>query len=334
MGVSAKLTASSKRHTALPLTDQIEGKYVGMYTKMQAKFWPHTTVKFTADRSSFYSMSKARQVYYTELMRFFGPLDEEVNDNLREGVFERIKLKAVTDGMVVISAQEIVHSRVYSDIIIAVFGQEKANQILTGAADHPYVRTLLEWIRKYREGDSLDKAIVMEFALEGVLFMPAFIAIRLLANEGLMPGLTTANDQVSRDELDHAKWWGMIFADFCDTPAETVHQILREVVQLSDQYQEEAIRKAETHGPIKHITTQSMQSYVRYIANEGCQYLGIPPVYPGAENPYPEVDAMALNIATISNGFEVKQTQYSNDWNAELPADLSIVTQWESARYN
>lgn len=337
MSVDPILTTPSKRRTALPLGDGVERMYMKRMLLIQGKFWPMTTVKFTHDKESYWSMSKSRQIYYKEIMALFAPLDEEVNQNLNDdnSILQKIRLKVITDGNIAISAQEIVHSLVYAQVIVVVFGDVESKKILESAANNPHIKAILEWIRRYREGDNLAEACAMEYALEGILFQPAFVAIRFLANKGLMPGLTLGNDQISRDELDHAEWWGSIVKDFCTIPLETIYRIFREAVQLSDQFQEEILRKVEINGDgtIDNITNVSMQAYVRHIANNACEFIEIEPVYPGVENPYPETDAMSLNDATINNQFEVKSSQYSNEWDAELPKNLDLVDKWETERF-
>lgn len=337
MTTKAILTARNTRRTALPLGERIEKAYMERLSLMQGKYWPPTTVRFTHDKESYRNMSESRKIYYKEIMSLFAPLDEEVNKNLNDddSILQKIQLKIIVDGNIHISSQEIVHSQVYAQAIVDVFGDTEAKKILESAASNPYIKAVLDWIRRYREGDSLAEACVMEYALEGILFQPAFMAIRFLANKGLMPGLSLGNDQISRDELDHAKWWGSIVYDFCVISQDVIFRIFREAAQLSDQFQEGVLQKVEKigDGPIDNITVASMQKYVRHIANNACEYIDIDFVYPGVENPYPETDALSLNDATINNQFEVKSSQYSLVWNNELPKDLEMLNKWEKERF-
>jgi ribonucleotide reductase beta subunit family protein with ferritin-like domain len=291
---------------------------------MQGGFWP-PNINFDRDLESYERMGKAQQVYTQNILWLFNPLDEAVNQNLNDSdsILQRIGLKEATMCIMQISAQESVHSIVYSQAFIAILGHKAQREATKNIGAHPFVNSVLSWIRRYREGTDLLLGILMQYALEAVLFQPAFIAIRLLANNGQMPGLTTANDQVSRDENDHAKFWAAILVRYCSPSQEDAQAVLQEAVQLSDQFQEGALRDANKFGAVKHVSYPLMQNYVRYVADLALVEIGLEPMY-GVDNPYPEVEAMRLNDVTIANFFEVKPTQY------KLGADMSPPTSLDS----
>lgn len=155
-----------------------------------------------------------------------------------------------------------------------------------------------------RKRPSLAQRLLAYVCVEGIFFSGAFCAIYWLKSRGLMPGLATANQFISRDENLHAEFAVELYkllGQRLDT--ETVHAVFREAVDIEKEFITESL-------PVSLIGMNNnlMATYIEYVADRWLTLLGYPKIYK-ASNPFPFMELLSLNEKV--NFFEGVNTQYS-----------------------
>lgn len=139
--------------------------------------------------------------------------------------------------------------------------------------------------------------------VEGIFFSGSFCAIYWLKSRGLMPGLATANQFISRDENLHTEFAIELYKLF-DSPLsqDIVHTIFSEAVHIEKTFITESL-------PVSLIGMNCtlMKQYIEYVADRWLVLLGYSKLY-CVDNPFPFMEMISVN--TKSNFFEVNVDSY------------------------
>ena len=150
-----------------------------------------------------------------------------------------------------------------------------------------------------------DEERVIAFAIvEGIFFSGSFCAIFWLKKRGLMPGLTSSNELISRDEGMHTDFAVAIYSllenklDF-----DTIKEIIEEAVSIEKEFIIDSI-------PCKLIGMNSelMGQYIEFVADRLSLQLGYDKIY-GSSNPFDFMEMISLEGKT--NFFEKRVMDYS-----------------------
>jgi len=139
--------------------------------------------------------------------------------------------------------------------------------------------------------------------VEGIFFSGSFCAIYWLKNRGLMPGLCTANEFISRDENLHAEFAIELYKMLPKQLDETiVHDIFREAVEIEQEFITESLPVS-----LLGMNCELMKQYIRYVADRWLTFLNYSKIW-GQENPFGFMELLSLN--SKSNFFESIVTNY------------------------
>jgi ribonucleoside-diphosphate reductase beta chain len=168
------------------------------------------------------------------------------------------------------------------------------------------MRKALQFFTKKRP--SFGQRLIAFICVEGIFFAGSFCAIYWLKNRGLMPGLSTANEFISRDENTHTEFAIELYKlhnqqlNNEKIDESTVHRIVKDAVDIEKEFVTESL-------PVSLIGMNCtlMKEYIEYIADRWLILLGYSKIY-NSKNPFTFMEMISLN--SKSNFFEVFNSNY------------------------
>ena len=154
-----------------------------------------------------------------------------------------------------------------------------------------------------RERPSFAQRLLAFICVEGIFFSGSFCAIYWLKSRGLMPGLSTANSFISRDENLHAEFAISLYKMLENRLDEdVVHSIFKEAVEIEKEFITESL-------PLSLIgmNCNLMSQYIEMVADRWLILLGYNKIY-NTQNPFPFMEMISLNEKV--NFFENTVTSY------------------------
>lgn len=154
-----------------------------------------------------------------------------------------------------------------------------------------------------KERPNFAQRLLAFVCVEGIFFSGSFCAIYWLKSRGLLPGLSTANQFISRDENLHAEFaielYKMLEHRLDET---TVHNIFKEAVTIEKEFITESL-------PVSLIgmNCNLMTQYIEMVADRWLVLLGYNKIY-NTQNPFPFMEMISLNEKV--NFFENTVTNY------------------------
>jgi len=141
-----------------------------------------------------------------------------------------------------------------------------------------------------RERPSFAQRLLAYVCVEGIFFSGSFCAIYWLKNRGLMPGLSTANQFISRDENLHAEFAIELYKMLENRLDEQiVHSIFKEAVEIEKEFITESL-------PVSLIgmNCNLMTQYIEYTADRWLILLGYSKIY-NTQNPFGFMELISVN---------------------------------------
>jgi ribonucleoside-diphosphate reductase beta chain len=189
------------------------------------------------------------------------------------------------------------------------------NHLFNAIDTIPSVGKKAKWaIRWIDDKESNFATRVIAFAaVEGIFFSGSFCAIFWLKKRGMMPGLTSSNELISRDEGMHTEFAVEIYSMLKNKLDQSVvHEIIREAVEIEKEFIIDSI-------PCRLIGMNSdlMAEYIEFVADRLIVQLGYEKIY-GSKNPFDFMEMISLEGKT--NFFEKRVMDYSK---ANVSHDLS-----------
>ena len=132
------------------------------------------------------------------------------------------------------------------------------------------------------EKKSLALIVLINIFTEGIFFSSSFACIFWFKEQGMFPGLSLANEWISRDEGLHCAFGIMIYRYKLkyQLPQKLVHQIIREAVDIEADFICEALPDDMTG-----MNSRLMTQYVQFVADQQLFYLGYERIW-NVENPF------------------------------------------------
>jgi len=202
---------------------------------------------------------------------------------------------------------EAIHSETYS-LLIDTYIEDKTEKLhlLKATQTIPCVRQKAEWAQRWIEARDEDFATrLIAFAVvEGIFFSGSFCAIYWLKERGLMPGLTTSNEFIARDEGLHTDFACALYEEIeHKVPKAKVHKIIREAVKIEKQFITESL---PCH--LVGMNDKLMAQYIEFVADRLSTQLGYGKIY-SATNPFDFMERISLEGK--DNFFEKRVTTYA-----------------------
>lgn len=298
------LTPSDKRFVLFPIRYPTIWR---MYKQAEASFWTTGEVDLSKDVSDWENkLSKDERFFISRILAFFAASDGIVNENLVERFSSDVQIPEAKCAYGFQIMMENIHSEMYSLLIETLIKTPDERQFLFDALDTiPCIRKKADWaLRWISDKESTFAARLIAFAaIEGIFFSGSFAAIFWLKKRGLMPGLCFSNELISRDEGMHTDFACHLYSLLQEKPPkETVTTILKEAVELEQEFLSEAL-------PVSLIgmNVKLMQQYIEFVGDRLFDALGYEKLY-NTKNPFDFMELISLQGKT--NFFEKKVGEY------------------------
>ena len=302
--IESILDESNHRYTLFPI--QYNGLF-DLYKKALASFWTVEEIDLSKDMNDWNTLKEQEQHFIKNILAFFAGSDGIVLENLGVRFMNDIKVPEASCFYGFQIAMENIHSEMYSLLIDTyIKDNSEKNKLLNAIDTIPSVGKKAKWAIKWinDKDSSFAKRVIAFAVVEGIFFSGSFCSIFWLKKRGLMPGLTSSNELISRDEGMHTDFAIAIYSllenklDFS-----IIKEIIEEAVTIEKEFINDSI-------PCKLIGMNSelMAEYIEFVADRLSVQLGYDKIYE-SKNPFDFMEMISLEGKT--NFFEKRVMDYS-----------------------
>ena len=278
-----------------------------MYKNLVAVRWIPEEVELTKDLKDWKTLPLNEQHFIKRILGFFAGSDGIVNENLAVNFANEVQWPEAKAFYTEQMSNETVHSETYSRLI-DTYIEDKVEKIdiLRSIRTMPFVEKKANWAMNWMKGSEATFATrLMAFAaVEGIFFSGAFCSIFWFKQRGILPGLTSSNEFISRDEGLHTDFACLLYSHLVNRLSKTkAHKLIREAVKIEKEFITEAI-------PCSMIGMNSkmMSQYIEFVADRLLVQMGYPKTYETA-NPFGFMERISLEGK--DNFFEKKVSSYA-----------------------
>jgi ribonucleoside-diphosphate reductase beta chain len=277
-----------------------------MYKKQQTAFWRVEEVDLAQDLSDWdLKLSDNDRFFIKNVLAFFAASDGIVNENLAENFVREVQY---TEAKMFYGFQimmENIHSEMYSLLIDTYIKDTKEKQHLLKAIDTlDCVKKKAEWALRWIQSPSFAERLIAFAAVEGIFFSGSFCSIFWLKQRGIMPGLATSNEFISRDEGMHCEFACHIYNHHLvnKIPNERIIEIITDAVAIEKEFITESLPVA-----LIGMNAELMTQYIEFVADHWLSVLNCPKVF-NVPNPFSFMDFIGMQGK--SNFFEKRVSEY------------------------
>jgi ribonucleotide reductase beta subunit family protein with ferritin-like domain len=276
-----------------------------MYKKQVASFWTVEEIDLSKDINDWNKLNKDEQHFIKHILAFFAASDGIVNINLGERFINDVKITEAKYFYHFQEAMEDIHANTYSLLIDTYIKErEEKDKLFNAIKNFTCIKKKADWAMKWIDSDEEYGTRLIAFAIvEGVFFSGAFCSIFWLAERGLLPGLSHANELIARDESMHVEFACLLFLLLRKKPRyEKVIEIFNEAVLVEKEFICDSL-------PCKLLGMNSdlMCQYIEYVADRLLDTLGYGKIY-NISNPFMFMERISAEGKT--NFFEKRVSQY------------------------
>lgn len=298
------LHQDSTRYAMFPIQDE---SIWSMYKKQVDCFWRCEEVDTSRDLADWDTLSGDEKHFISMVLAFFAGSDGLVLENLGARFLSDVGLSEAKAFYSFQMMMECVHGEMYS-ILIDTYIKEKdeKNKLFNAMENFPCIKKKGDWAKKWiNDNRSSFATRLVAFAIvEGLFFSSAFASIFWLKKRGLLPGLCTSNDFISRDEGMHVEFAVLLYSKLNKkVNKKRVLEIMKEAVEIEKEFIIDAI-------PCRLIGMNSklMSQYIEFCADRLMIQLGYDKIY-NVSNPFDFMELISLESKV--NFFEKVNSEYS-----------------------
>ncbi|TFW27833.1 ribonucleotide-diphosphate reductase subunit beta [Massilia arenosa] len=256
---------------------------------------------------------------------FFVTADSLAANNITLGTYRHITAPECRQYLLRQAFEEAIHTHAYQYIVESLGLDEKeifnAYNEIASIRDKdqfliPFIETLTnpEFKTGTLEADQtlLKSIIVFACLMEGLFFYVGFTQILALGRQNKMTGAAEQYQYILRDESMHCNF-GIDLINTIKmenpllwTPAfkEEIKQLFLKAVDLEYRYAEDTMPRG-----VLGLNATMFKGYLRFIANRRATQIGLDPLFPQEENPFPWMSEM-IDLKKERNFFETRVTEY------------------------
>lgn len=302
---SAVLAPNDDRFVLFPIKHHAVWE---MYKKHMAVFWTAEEIDLVPDLVDWETkLNNDERHFISHVLAFFAASDGIVNENLAIRFMKDVQIPEARCFYGFQIAMENIHSETYSLLIDTYIKDAKERDKLFHATENlacvaKKAKWAMNWISSKK---SFAHRLIAFAAIEGIFFSGSFCAIFWLKKRGLMPGLCTSNEFISRDEGLHCEFAVLLHSMLNEDEklsSQTITDIITEAVAIEKEFIMEAL-------PVSLIgmNAESMGQYIEFVADVWLQKLGAPTFY-NTKNPFDWMELISLEGKT--NFFEKRVSEY------------------------
>lgn len=297
---------TNKRLTHFPIKfPEIRDQYL----KQRASFWTPESIDFSEDKKDWNSLNNDEKHFIKNILAFFAASDGIVNLNLDLNFSQEICMEEAKIVYRYQSMMEDIHSETYSMMIdIYIKDEMEKTRLFNAMYEIPCVKKKADWALKWINHDNVLYTLrLIAFAIvEGIFFSGSFCAIYWLKHRNLMPGLTEANEYISRDEGSHTKFACTLYNLFPRDERldeNIVHEIFNEAFEIEKEFIIDSL-------PCRLIGMNSDQmiEHLKFIADNLLTELNYSRLFGTKETPFTFMET--INYDRKTNFFERRVSEY------------------------
>lgn len=298
------LTESKNRYVMFPVEypDIFE-----MYKNHVSTYWTADELNFQQDLIDLEKMSSNEKHFINHVLAFFAASDGIVSENLSERFSKDIPKAEVRAFYAFQNAMEQVHSESYS-LLIDTYVKDpfEKDALFNAVTNFPAIKEKAEWCQNWISDttSSFSQRLVAFAIVEGLFFSASFCAIFWMRERGLLPGLSFANQLISRDEGLHTQFACLLYSKLENKlDVSVIYEMFKDAVRIEIQFITESIPCA-----MIGMNSDLMKQYIMFVADYNIRMLGYEPLY-NISNPFSFMEFAALEGKT--NFFEKRVSEYA-----------------------
>jgi ribonucleotide reductase beta subunit family protein with ferritin-like domain len=293
-----------------------------MGKKAVAVFWTTEEVDLTKDTKDWEKLDQNTKHFIKHVLGFFAASDGILMENLALNFQNEVQWPEAKYFYANQNFMEAIHSEMYS-LLIDTYLDDRAEKqhLLEAASTIPAIQKKADWAKQWLNAKEADFAtrLVAFAVVEGIFFSGAFCSIFWLKKSGLMPGLTTSNEFIARDEGMHTDFACLLYSKIIHKlPKAKVNKIIKEAVKIEKQFITKAL-PCELIG----MNAVLMSQYIEFVADRLVVQLGYPKIF-SAANPFDFMERISLEGK--DNFFEKRNANYAKAGVGKTQAEMSFST--------
>lgn len=293
-----------------------------MYKKAKASFWTAEEVDLSKDTKDWQALTDGERHFISHVLAFFAASDGIVNENLAMNFSNQVQWPEARCFYGFQITMENIHSEQYSLLIDTYIKDPTEKDKLFNAIETvPCVKKKADWAITWMQSEDAEFASrLMAFAcVEGIFFSGSFCAIYWLKERGVMPGLTTSNEFISRDEGMHTDFACLLYSKLVHKLSKTkAHKMIREAVRIEKEFITDALPCA-----LIGMNAKLMGQYIEFVADRLLVQLGYPKLW-NIACPFAFMERISLEGKT--NFFEKRVAEYSRAGVGKSREAMSFAT--------
>lgn len=276
-----------------------------MYKKAEASFWTAEEIDLSHDLIDWErKLTKDEKHFIKHVLAFFAASDGIVNENLAVNFMKEVQYPEARCFYGFQIMIENIHSEAYSLLIDTYIKDPLEKHRLFHAIETvPCVKKKAEWALRWLSEGTFSERLVAFAAVEGIFFSGSFCSIFWLKKRNLMPGLSFANELISRDEGLHCDFACLLYSQLVGKlPLKTLQDIISSAVEIEREFVSDSL-------PVKLIgmNAEMMCQYIEFVADRLLVALGSPKIFK-VSNPFDFMDLISMPGKT--NFFERRVSEY------------------------
>jgi ribonucleotide reductase beta subunit family protein with ferritin-like domain len=293
-----------------------------MAKKAVAVFWTTEEVDLTKDTKDWDKLDQNTKHFIKHVLGFFAASDGILMENLALNFQNEVQWPEAKYFYANQNFMEAIHSEMYSLLIDTYVDDRSEKQhLLEAASTIPAIQKKADWAKQWLNAKEADFAtrLVAFAVVEGIFFSGAFCSIFWLKKSGLMPGLTTSNEFIARDEGMHTDFACLLYSKIQHKLTKAkVNKIIKEAVKIEKNFITKAL-PCELIG----MNAILMSQYIEFVADRLVVQLGYPKIF-NAANPFDFMERISLEGK--DNFFEKRNANYAKAGVGKTQAEMSFST--------
>ena len=293
-----------------------------MAKKAVAVFWTTEEVDLTKDTKDWDKLDQNTRHFIKHVLGFFAASDGILMENLALNFQNEVQWPEAKYFYANQNFMEAIHSEMYS-LLIDTYVDDRAEKqhLLEAASTIPAIQKKADWAKQWLNAKEADFAtrLVAFAVVEGIFFSGAFCSIFWLKKSGLMPGLTTSNEFIARDEGMHTDFACLLYSKIKHKLTKAkVNKIIKEAVKIEKNFITKAL-PCELIG----MNATLMSQYIEFVADRLVVQLGYPKIF-NVANPFDFMERISLEGK--DNFFEKRNANYAKAGVGKTQAEMSFST--------
>lgn len=288
--IAASVTAPSAVVSSSPSPDQSQRRAYEKYVMFPIKypemwklhkagidvFWTVEEVDLTDDYKHWVKLTDGERKFLSHVIAFFAASDGIVTENLALRFFKDVEIAEARAFYSFQMAMENIHSEMYSLLIEELIkDNDEKDRLFNAVVEFPCIGRKAAWAKRWIEDETATFAtrLVAFACVEGIFFSSSFASINWIKQRGILPGLTTSNGFISRDEALHTDFAVLVYAQLVPDEQKLSPEVFADLVREATSIEIEFITDALPCRLIG-MNADLMVQYIKFVADRLCVQLG------------------------------------------------------------